>query len=199
MLNKDVVILLFLVMVAVMVSGCIFGTTPLDKVSTHLIQATDALEELDLIEGRTNTYILDEELWMIDQIFFEMEEILPEDEKNYARLQAYRVWTEALGSASAIMKGEYDTYKRHLGKAVQYYDQFNYVEWKKEITLAESQVDKMANKAQSAAYQLDGVSREDLTDKELIALQRTRSSMMDISRQCMALRSNLREENQDRL
>ncbi|MDO9540423.1 MAG: hypothetical protein Q7J09_10555 [Methanocalculus sp.] len=193
-----VVTLLLLTIVAVMVSGCPFGSTPLDEISDHLMSATDALEELNLVEGKTNPFTLDDQIYIIDQIFLEMEVISEEDVKEIARYNAYYTWTEALRSASQIVKDDYQSYRGHTTKADQYYTTFNYVGLKQELNLAEAKLNEMSGKAFSAASSLDQVTESDISSKELAELHRTKTAIMNLYHQCTELKNNLKEKAQIR-
>jgi hypothetical protein len=189
-----VVTLLILTLAAVMVSGCQFGSTPLDEISVHLTAAADALEELNLVEGKTNTFTLDEEIFMIDQIFSEMDAISEDDIKDYARYHAYSRWTDVLKSTRQILRDDYHSYRAHLSKAEQYYGTFNYVGWRQELNQAGDMLDQMSGKAVSAASNLDQIPESDISSGELTELRRTRTAIMDIYRQCIELQGNLKDK-----
>lgn len=197
-MKRGVITLLLLTIVAVMVSGCPFGSTPLDEISDHLMSATDALEELNLVEGKTNSFTLDDTIYMIDEIFFEMEAISEEDLKGIARYNAYYIWTEALRSASQLIKDDYQSYRGHTTKADQYYTTFNYVGWRQELNLAEVKLDEMSGKAISAASSLDQITESDISSEELAELRRTKTAIMDLYHQCTVLKTNLKEKAQIR-
>lgn len=188
--NSCIIALLIIAMATVMVAGCPFQRTPLDEIPSHLAAANDALEKLNLLDGRINTFMVDEEIWMIDQYFAEVGDIPEDDERSLHRYAALRTWTGAIRSASSLINNDYDTYRGHINRASQYYDAFNYIGWKKEVTLAEARIDAMADDAVSAARRLDGISQEHLSHKEIQELRRTRTAIMNIHRQCIELKSH---------
>lgn len=186
--------ILVLTMAAVLVSGCTFGTTPLDEIQTHLTLANDALEELSIIEGQTSTYTLEDEIFLIDQLFYTMEEIPEEDEKMIARYASYRIWTDALRSASTIIGSDYQSYTAHLRRAAQHYDAFNYVGWRQELDEAGKVITTMERNALSAAYSLDEIPEGILTTKEQTELERTRTLIRKLYQELPILRSELSQE-----
>ncbi|MCQ1537580.1 hypothetical protein FTO68_01040 [Methanocalculus taiwanensis] len=183
--------ILLLTLAAVLVSGCTFGTTPLDEIQKHVTLANDALEELSIIGGQTSTYTLEDELFLIDQIFYEMEEIPEENEEMMARYAAYRIWTDALRSASSIIGRDYQSYTAHLKRAAQHYDSFNYIGWRQELDEAGNVITTMERNALSAAYSLDEIPDGILSTKEQTELLRTRAAIMKIYQELPVLRNEL--------
>lgn len=188
---RYVIVFIALLLAGVLVSGCPFGATPLNEIPGHIKAANDALEELSIIEDRTNTFSLDDEIYEIDILFASMEELPEDDEQLMARYTAYRIWTDALRSASKVVNDDYSLYNAHLRRADQFYDAFNYVDWKRELNEAKTLVEGMEQTALSAAYSLDTIPEGFFSSKENAELLRTRAAIMKIHREMPILRSEL--------
>lgn len=186
-----VIAFIALLLAGVLVSGCPFGATPLNEIPGHIKAANDALEELSIIEGRTNTFTLDDEIYEIDILFASMEELPEDDENLMARYAAYRIWTDALRSASKVVNDDYSRYIVHLRRADQFYDAFNYVDWNRELNEARTVVEGMEQTALSAAYSLDTIPEGLFSSKEYTELLRTRAALLKIHREMPFLRSEL--------
>lgn len=190
-INRYVPALLFLLLAGVMVSGCPFGATPLNDIPPHIRAANDAIEELSIIEGRTNTFALDDEIYEIDLLFAEMEEIPEDDEELIARYNTYRIWTDAFRTGSKVVRADYSQYAAHLGKAEQFYDAFNYVDWRRELNEAKTVIEGMEQTTLSAAYSLDTIPEGVLSAQEQRELLRTRAALLRIQRELPILRTEL--------
>ncbi|MCP1714586.1 hypothetical protein J2T58_000426 [Methanocalculus alkaliphilus] len=192
--RKGVIPIFLMIVAAVLVSGCIFGSGQLNQVPPHIIAATEALSDLDLIEGRVNTFVLDDEIWMINQILSEIEEI-PEDEPDLAaQYQAYRTWNDAFGLMSQVFKEDYMIYQSHLRQADRLYEDFNYIGWRDEIMKAKNQVSRMIEKSIEAAYMMDTIQRDALPKQLHPALEQSQREMMEIAHQGTVLESRLHQK-----
>ncbi len=180
-----------LLLAGVLVSGCPFGATPLNEIPDHIRAANDALEELSIIEGRTNTFTLDDEIYEIDILFASMEELPEDDEKLMARYNAYRIWTDALRSGSKVISDDYSRYTAHLRRGEQFYDAFNYVDWRRELNEAKRVIEEMEQTTLSAAYSLDTIPEGFFSSKEQGELLRTRAALLRIHREIPFLSSKL--------
>lgn len=189
-MKRSSLLLLLLVAAAVLSSGCPLLKTPLDDIPPHITQANNALTGLNIIEGKSNTFALDDEIMEIDLLFVEMEEIevAEDDEETIARYAAYRTWTESLRTASRIISNDYDSYQTHLRRAEQQYDAFNYILYRDEMNKAEKLLQQMEDDALSAAYSLDSIPDSLFSQREVHELHRTRALLMDLHRQCTILR-----------
>jgi hypothetical protein len=188
---RYVIVFIALLLAGVLVSGCPFGATPLNEIPGHIKAANDALEELSIIEDRTNTFTLDDEIYEIDILFASMEELPEDDEQLMARYTAYRIWTDALRSGSKVVSDDYSRYTVHLRRAEQFYDAFNYVDWKRELNEAKALVEGMEQTALSAAYSLDTIPEGLFSSKENAELLRTRAAILKIHREIPFLRNEL--------
>lgn len=180
-----------LLLAGVLVSGCPFGGTPLNDIPPHIRAANEALEELSIIEGRINTFTLDDEIYEIDILFASMEELPEDDENLMARYTAYRIWTDAFRSASKVVNDDYSRFNTHLKRAEQFHDAFNYVDWKRELNEAQMVIEEMEQTSLSAAYSLDTIPEDLFSSREYAELLRTRAAIMKLHRELPFLRSEL--------
>lgn len=189
--NRSIPALIAVLIAGVLVSGCPFGATPLNEIPKHIEAANNALEELSIIAGRTNTFALDDEIYEIDILFASMEELPEDDEKFMARYTAYRIWTDALRSGSTIINDDYYRYTAHLRRAEQFYDAFNYVGWRRELNEAKAVIEGMEKNALSAAYSLDTIPEGFFSAREEGELLRTRNALIRIHRELQIKKSEL--------
>jgi len=188
------VIPIFLILIAVvLVSGCIFGSSQLNQVPPHIIAATEALTDLDLIEGRVNTFSLDDEIWMINEVLSGIDEIPEDDPDLAAQYQAYQTWSDAFELMSQVFKEDYRVYQSHLRQAERLYEDFNYVGWREEITHAKSKAARMAEKSREAAYMMDTISTEAIPAELQQSLRQSRYAIMEIARQGTSLENTLQQ------
>lgn len=185
------ILFIALLLAGVLVSGCTFGGTPLNDIPPHIRAANDALEELSIIEGRTNTFTLDDEIYEIDLLFASMEEVPEDDENLMERDTSYRIWTDALRAGSKVVNDDYSRYTVHLRRAEQFYDAFNYVDWKRELNEAKTVIEGMEQTILSAAYSLDTIPEGLFSSKEYAELLRTRAALLKIHSEMPILRSEL--------
>ncbi|HIJ07722.1 MAG: hypothetical protein XE11_1259 [Methanomicrobiales archaeon 53_19] len=180
-----------LILAAIFTAGCPLAGTPLNDIPPHIRAANDALEELSIIEGRTNTFTLDDEIYEIDLLFASMEELPEDDEKLMERYTSYRIWTDALRSGSKVVNDDYSRYTVHLKRAEQFYDAFNYVDWKSELNEAKTAIEGMEHTTLSAAYSLDTIPEGVLSAKEQTELLRTRAALLNIHSELPMMKSEL--------
>jgi len=192
-MHRGVIPIFMMIMAVVLVSGCIFNSDRLSQVPPHLADATDALMDLDLLEGKVNTFTLDDEIWMIDQLLSEIEAILEDDETTSPQYDAYLTWNNAFRLMSQVFKEDYMIYQSHLRQADRFYDDFNYVAWRGEIDHAKNQAARMSEKSRNAAYMVDTINPEDIPGDLQQSLRQSRSAMMEIARQSSTLEDNLKK------
>ncbi|WP_211531488.1 hypothetical protein [Methanocalculus chunghsingensis] len=192
-MHKGVIPIFLMIVAAVLVSGCIFSSSQLDKIPPHIIAATEALSDLDLIEGNINTFSLDDEIYLINQLLSDNEGYQDDEEQLSSQYHAYRTWNDAFELMSQILRDDYMIYQSHLRQAERLYEDFNYVGWREEIIRAKSQAARMAEKSREAAYMMDTIPTEDIPADLQQSLRQSRYAMMEIARQSTSLENTLQQ------